>query len=59
MDILKSYQLQANCYLNKPVQLEAFEAIVKSVNYFWANDCKIAAAGEWRVSRKVVRRFEE
>ena len=25
-DILKSYELQANCYLNKPVQLEAFEA---------------------------------
>src|SRR3984885_6270100 len=34
-DILKSYQLQANCYLNKPVQLQAFETIVKSVSDFW------------------------
>jgi two-component system, chemotaxis family, response regulator Rcp1 len=34
-DILKSYQLQANCYLNKPVQLEAFETLVKSINDFW------------------------
>jgi CheY-like chemotaxis protein len=41
VDILKSYQLQANCYINKPVQLEAFEAIVKSVNYFWAMTAKL------------------
>src|ERR1700733_9582017 len=34
-DILKSYQLQANCYINKPVQLQAFETIVKSVSDFW------------------------
>ena len=40
-DILKSYQLQANCYINKPVQFEAFEAIVKSVNYFWATTAKL------------------
>ena len=26
VDIVKSYQLQANCYLSKPVQLEAFES---------------------------------
>jgi two-component system, chemotaxis family, response regulator Rcp1 len=40
-DILKSYQLQANCYINKPVQLEAFEAIVKSVNHFWLTTAKL------------------
>jgi two-component system, chemotaxis family, response regulator Rcp1 len=34
-DIVKSYQLSANCYLSKPVQLEAFEALVKSINDFW------------------------
>jgi two-component system, chemotaxis family, response regulator Rcp1 len=34
-DIVKSYQLQANCYLTKPVQLEAFEHLVKSINDFW------------------------
>src|SRR5476651_2505875 len=36
-DIVKSYQLQANCYLNKPVQLEEFEGVVKSINDFWLN----------------------
>jgi two-component system, chemotaxis family, response regulator Rcp1 len=34
-DISKCYQLQANCYLTKPVQLDAFENLVKSVNDFW------------------------
>ena len=35
VDIVKSYQLRANCYLNKPVQLDAFEVLVKSINDFW------------------------
>ena len=26
---MKSYQLHANCYLSKPVQLDAFESLVK------------------------------
>jgi CheY-like chemotaxis protein len=34
-DIVRSYQLKANCYLNKPVQLDAFESLVKSINDFW------------------------
>jgi two-component system, chemotaxis family, response regulator Rcp1 len=34
-DILKSYRLQANCYLTKPVDLDAFEALVKAINGFW------------------------
>jgi CheY-like chemotaxis protein len=34
-DIIKSYQLQANCYLNKPVELDEFENLVKSINDFW------------------------
>jgi chemotaxis family two-component system response regulator Rcp1 len=34
-DILTSYKLQANCYLTKPVQLDEFEAIVRSINDFW------------------------
>ena len=34
-DILKSYELNANAYLRKPVTLEAFERLVKSINDFW------------------------
>jgi chemotaxis family two-component system response regulator Rcp1 len=41
VDIVKSYQLQANCYLNKPVQLDAFEALVKNINEFWLRDAKL------------------
>jgi chemotaxis family two-component system response regulator Rcp1 len=40
-DIMKSYQLQANCYLCKPVQLEAFENLVKSINEFWLTEAKL------------------
>lgn len=34
-DITRSYQLRANCYLTKPVQLDRFESLVKSINEFW------------------------
>ena len=34
-DILHSYELNANAYLKKPVTLEAFDSLVKSINDFW------------------------
>jgi len=40
-DIVKSYSLQANCYLSKPVELDAFEALVKSINDFWLTRAKL------------------
>lgn len=40
-DIVNSYQLQANCYLSKPVQLEAFELLIKSINDFWLTRVKL------------------
>jgi CheY-like chemotaxis protein len=40
-DIVNCYQLQANCYLSKPVQLDAFESLVKSVNDFWLTKVKL------------------
>jgi chemotaxis family two-component system response regulator Rcp1 len=40
-DIVKSYQLQANCYLNKPVEFDAFERIVRSINDFWLTTVKL------------------
>jgi CheY-like chemotaxis protein len=41
VDIATSYQLQANCYLSKPVQLDAFESLVKSINDFWLKQAKL------------------
>lgn len=40
-DIARSYQLQANCYLTKPVQLEDFENLVKSIDDFWLKKVKL------------------
>ncbi|MDB4985061.1 MAG: Two-component system response regulator [Myxococcaceae bacterium] len=34
-DILRSYDLHANCYITKPVDLEQFIAVIKSIDDFW------------------------
>jgi chemotaxis family two-component system response regulator Rcp1 len=34
-DLRKSYELDANRYLSKPVQLYAFEIVAKSISAFW------------------------
>jgi CheY-like chemotaxis protein len=34
-DVATSYELQASCHLGKPVDLEDFETLVKSINDFW------------------------
>jgi chemotaxis family two-component system response regulator Rcp1 len=44
-DILKSYQLQANCYLSKPVQFDAFERLVASINDLWLTKAKLPVPG--------------
>jgi two-component system, chemotaxis family, response regulator Rcp1 len=40
-DIKQSYQLHANCYLTKPVQLEMFESLVSEINNFWLKRAKL------------------
>jgi len=40
-DIVRSYQLHANCYLSKPVELNEFENVVKSINDFWLKRAKL------------------
>jgi two-component system, chemotaxis family, response regulator Rcp1 len=34
-DVLRSYELQANCYISKPVELDQFITVVKSIEDFW------------------------
>ena len=34
-DILKAYDLHANCYITKPVDLEQFIKVVQSIEDFW------------------------
>ncbi len=40
-DVLMSYQLQANCYLRKPAQWDAFDDLVRSINSFWLTRAKL------------------
>jgi len=34
-DVLRSYQLHANCYITKPVDFTQFMGVVKAIEHFW------------------------
>jgi CheY-like chemotaxis protein len=40
-DILRSYRLHANCYITKPVDLEGFLKVVRSIDDFWLTIVKL------------------
>jgi len=40
-DILKSYELHANCYITKPVDMEQFINVVKYIENFWFTIVKL------------------
>lgn len=40
-DILRSYELNANAYVSKPVDLEQFLEVVKSIEGFWLQVVKL------------------
>jgi len=40
-DIIKSYELNANCYIAKPVDFDQFIKVVKSIDNFWLNIVKL------------------
>lgn len=41
-DILKSYKLHANCYITKPIDLNEFIKVIKSIEDFWFSIVKLA-----------------
>jgi two-component system, chemotaxis family, response regulator Rcp1 len=45
-DVAQSYQLRANCYLSKPVELSAFERLVSSINDFWLTRAALPQQGQ-------------
>lgn len=45
VDILKSYELHANCYITKPVDLEQFVQVVKSIDDFWLTVVRLPPEG--------------
>ena len=40
-DVLRSYNLHANCYVTKPVDISKFTNIVKSIESFWLTIVKL------------------
>lgn len=40
-DILRSYNLHANCYITKPIDLNQFIKVVKSIEDFWFSIVKL------------------
>lgn len=45
-DIEKTYDLQANCYITKPVDLDEFAAVVRQIEAFWMTTAQLPAEGE-------------
>jgi chemotaxis family two-component system response regulator Rcp1 len=45
-DILKSYNLHANCYITKPIDLFQFMKVVKSIEDFWLTIVKLPPNGQ-------------
>jgi chemotaxis family two-component system response regulator Rcp1 len=40
-DVLRSYELHANCYISKPVDLDGFLKVVQSIDNFWLSVVKL------------------
>ncbi len=45
-DVFKSYHFHANCYITKPVDLEQFMQVVKSIEEFWLGIVVLPANGQ-------------
>ena len=39
-DMLKSYECHANCYITKPINLDEFVKVIKSIKDFWGKMLK-------------------
>jgi CheY-like chemotaxis protein len=45
-DVMKTYDLHANCYITKPIDLEQFMNVVKSIEDFWLVLVKLPPNGK-------------
>ena len=43
-DIVRSYNLHANCYVTKPIDLQQFVTVVRAIEDFWMTIVKLPAA---------------
>jgi two-component system, chemotaxis family, response regulator Rcp1 len=47
-DVLRTYDLHANCYVTKPVDLEKFMVVVKTIDSFWLTVVTLPPNGKAR-----------
>ena len=47
-DVLRTYNLHANCYVTKPVDLEKFMVVVKTIDTFWLTVVTLPPNGHQR-----------
>lgn len=40
-DILRTYHLHANCYIHKPMEMDEFVTVVKTIENFWLSIVKL------------------
>jgi len=40
-DVIKTYNLHANCYIRKPIDLDQFVGVVKAIEGFWLTIVKL------------------
>jgi len=45
-DILRSYELQASCYITKPVEFEKFIEVARSIKHFYFNIVTLPPNGD-------------
>ncbi|MGA8431320.1 MAG: response regulator [Candidatus Sulfotelmatobacter sp.] len=45
-DVQRSYQLGANCYVSKPVNLKAYFSVLQSLEEFWFGLARLPREGE-------------
>jgi CheY-like chemotaxis protein len=45
-DILKTYNLHANCYITKPLDLDQFMKVVRSIEDFWLTIVRLPPDGK-------------
>ena len=46
VDVIKSYDLHANCYITKPINLDQFLKVVKAIEGFWLTIVKLPNGGD-------------
>lgn len=52
VDVERSYELHANCYIKKPADMRKFEEVGNELTHFWFVACKLPGREIWNLKRK-------